>query len=64
MNQTETKPTRPTLALRDEFHQLVVRQLLGPYGGPEEELPGQVRYRYLVGRLAPRRTREGNGRAA
>ena len=56
MSQTETKPQKPTLALRDEFHKLVVRQLLGPYDGAEEELPGQVRYRYLVGRLAPRRT--------
>ena len=55
MNQTETKPAKPTLALRDQFHNLVVRQLLGPYDGAEEELPGQVRYRYLVGRLAPRR---------
>mgnify|MGYP001254182636 CR=1 FL=1 len=56
MSQTETKPQKPTLALRDQFHQLVVRHLLGPYDGPEEELPGRVRYRYLVGRLAPRRT--------
>lgn len=53
---------KPTLALRDQFHQLVVRQLLGPYDGPEEELPGQVRYRYLVGRLAPRRAKDTNGR--
>lgn len=62
MSQTETKPHRPTLALRDQFHQLVVRQLLGPYDGPEEELPGQVRYRYLVGRLAPRRAKQTNRR--
>lgn len=62
MDQIETKLQKPTLALRDEFHQLVVRQLLGPYDGEEEELPGQVRYRYLVGRLAPRRRADSKER--
>lgn len=62
MSQTEIKSQKPTLALRDEFHKLVVRQLLGPYDGAEEELPGQVRYRYLVGRLAPRRATDSKER--
>ncbi|MCL4266067.1 MAG: hypothetical protein KJ069_22850 [Anaerolineae bacterium] len=40
MSQTETKPLKPTLAMCDEFHQLVVRQLLGPYNSVEEGLSG------------------------
>ncbi len=41
--------------LRDQLEDLTVRQLLGPWGGPEEivEEP-TVRGRYLVGMLAPR----------
>jgi hypothetical protein len=35
---------------------LVVRDLLGPAGGPEEEvIEDRVREHYLVGMLAPRR---------
>ncbi|MFL5696296.1 MAG: helicase, partial [Ktedonobacteraceae bacterium] len=42
-------------ALRDELEQLVLQDLLGPAGGPEEELDeASVRDRYLVGALAPR----------
>lgn len=45
-------------ALRDELEQLVLADLLGPAGGQEEELTDrQVRDRYLVGMLAPRRQR-------
>jgi hypothetical protein len=41
-------------ALRDELEQLVLLDLLGPAGGPEEEInEGNVRDRYLVGALAP-----------
>ena len=41
--------------LRDQLEDLVVRQLLGPWGGPEEVLDeATVRGRYLVGMLAPR----------
>src|ERR1700674_4290191 len=43
-------------AIRDELTDMVVRDLLGPAGGPEEEL-GQfedhVYGRYLAGMLAP-----------
>jgi hypothetical protein len=41
-------------AIRDELQDLVVRDLLGPAGGPEEELPpgDNPRDRYLVGMLA------------
>src|SRR5690242_16473637 len=41
--------------LRRELEQLVVGDLLGPAGGPDETLPGRtrVRDRYLVGMLAP-----------
>lgn len=41
--------------LREELHEAVVTDLLGPAGGPEEEILGSsVRDRYLVGKLAPR----------
>lgn len=40
--------------LRDELEQLVLLDLLGPTGGPEEEIDeSSVRDRYLVGLLAP-----------
>jgi hypothetical protein len=48
------QPLSPS-ALRDELERLVLLDLLGPAGGPEEELEdGSVRDRYLVGALAPR----------
>ena len=43
-------------AIRDELTDMVVRDLLGPAGGPEEELSqfeDHVYGRYLVGMLAP-----------
>ena len=44
-------------ALRAELEDLVVRELLGPAGGPDEEVDeSRVSDRYLVGILAPRRT--------
>ncbi len=46
---------REPARLRDQLEDLVVRQLLGPWGGPEEVLDeATVRGRYLVGMLAPR----------
>src|SRR6266702_6454932 len=48
------QPPSPS-AIRDELERLVLLDLLGPAGGPEEELEdGSVRDRYLVGALAPR----------
>jgi hypothetical protein len=45
-------PTR----IREELEQMVLKDLLGPVGGPEEEIGEQsVRDRYLVGMLAPKR---------
>jgi hypothetical protein len=42
-------------ALRDELERLVVNDLLGPVGGPFEEVDeAQIQDRYLVGKLAPR----------
>jgi hypothetical protein len=44
--------------IRDELEQLVVADLLGPAGGPEEEVAErQVSERYVTGMLAPRRQR-------
>ncbi|HTE21277.1 MAG TPA: helicase, partial [Armatimonadota bacterium] len=42
--------------VRDEFHNMVRRELLGPCQGREEELDEKVSWRYLVGWLAPRNT--------
>jgi hypothetical protein len=42
--------------IREELERMVVRDLLGPVGGPEEEVDEpSVRDRYLVGMLAPKR---------
>jgi hypothetical protein len=43
-------------AIREEFQRLIVDDLLGPAGGPDETLPTQPvpRDRYLVGLLAPK----------
>jgi hypothetical protein len=60
----EAAPTLPLeaalptpTALRTELEDLVVKELLGPAGGPLEEVDeSRVSDRYLVGILAPRRT--------
>jgi len=50
--QSLPSPTK----IRDELEQIVLNDLLGPVGGPEEEIDEpSVRDRYLVGMLAPRR---------
>ncbi len=42
--------------IREELEQMVLKDLLGPVGGPEEEIAEpSVRDRYLVGMLAPKR---------
>ena len=63
---TTPVPTIPTAlppltphAIRDELTEMVVNDLLGPAGGPEEELDqreDRVTGRYLVGMLAPKAT--------
>ncbi len=46
-----------SVAVRAELEDLVVRELLGPAGGPVEEVDeSRVSDRYLVGILVPRRT--------
>ena len=42
------------IQLRAELEAMVCRDLLGPAGGPEEELTERVRDRYIVGHFAPR----------
>jgi hypothetical protein len=45
-----------SMKIREELEQMVLKDLLGPAGGPEEEIDEQsVRDRYLVGMLAPKR---------
>ena len=41
--------------LRREIIRLTMNELLGPAGGPEEEVAESVRDRYLLGMLAPRK---------
>ena len=56
-HDADTGPRRPASprALRALLEQAVLRDLLGPVDGPEEEvIEGSVRERYLVGMLAPR----------
>ena len=57
-----TAPALPPItphAIRDELTEMVVNDLLGPAGGPDEELnqrEDRVTGRYLVGMLAPKST--------
>lgn len=49
----------PAAEIRSELEALIVGDLLGPAGGPEEELDvGRVRDRYLVGALVPAGSRD------
>lgn len=52
--QDASAPSSP-FALREELIELLRRDLLGPAGGPEEEISTDSRLtqRYLVGSLAP-----------
>lgn len=51
---TELAPPTP-LDLRSRLHQMVVNDLLGPAGGPDEIVDEpSVRSRYIVGMLAPK----------
>lgn len=54
---TNTLASPTPAAIRDELTEMVVKDLLGPAGGPEEELDQRedhVYSRYLVGMLAPK----------
>jgi len=51
---TEVLTIPSTAAMREELEEMVLRDLLGPAGGPDEELEDdRVQERYLVGMLAP-----------
>lgn len=53
MSQLQNTPT--SLDLRSQLHQMVVKDLLGPAGGPDEMVDeSSVRSRYVVGLLAPK----------
>lgn len=55
-NEADEMEIPPEYDLREEFHKAVMDDLLGPAGGPEEEIVGSsVRDRYLLGKLAPKR---------
>ena len=50
-----TLKTPSRLEIRDEFVDMIRRELLGPAGGPDERVKERyVRDRYAVGMLAPR----------
>ena len=56
MTETILQSIPSSMHIRDELEQMVLNDLLGPVGGPEEEIDEQsVRDRYLVGMLAPKR---------
>jgi len=51
--------TKTPSNIRDELMEMVIRDLLGPAGGPDEELnqfEDHAYQRYLVGMLAPKDT--------
>src|SRR2546429_625888 len=53
------EPVPSPIEIRAELEKMVIKDLLGPAGGPDEELDqreDRVRERYLVGMLAPRKT--------
>src|SRR5512137_1478525 len=53
---SEGAGTLSSVGIREELIRLVCGDLLGPAGGPNEEVTeGRVRERYLTGMLAPRR---------
>jgi len=44
------------MKIREELERMVLKDVLGPVGGPDEEIEEQsVRDRFLVGMLAPKR---------
>ena len=54
---TATLKTPTALDLRAEYQQLIRNDLLGPAGGPEEEIDeASVRGRYILGLIAPKGT--------
>ena len=55
---TLKKAIPSALELRDMLEEMAVRELRGPVQGEDEEVPGRIRDRYLVGILAPRQRAE------
>jgi hypothetical protein len=56
MSTTVLQSIPYAMKIREELEQMVFNDLLGPVGGPTEEIVEQiVRDRYLVGMLAPKR---------
>ncbi len=51
---SELRLARSARELRDELEELIRDDLIGPIGGPEEELEDAPVDRYLLGLLAPR----------
>jgi hypothetical protein len=52
-SESNRLPEPSPAAIRDELDNLVRRELLGPFDGPDEEIKEQPSTRYLVGMLAP-----------
>ncbi|QOT21781.1 DISARM system helicase DrmA [Paenarthrobacter sp. YJN-D] len=51
--QSATSQPATSAEVRDELVDLLHRDLIGPWGGPDETVKGTPRARYLVGALAP-----------
>ena len=58
---SELRLARSARELRDELEELIRDDLIGPIGGPEEELEDAPVDRYLLGLLAPRFTLRPDG---
>ncbi|MGH3734220.1 MAG: DISARM system helicase DrmA [Micromonosporaceae bacterium] len=57
--QLSHEPDGTSYLVRENLVDILERELLGPAGGPEEELPVSPRQLYLVGHIAPMRLSEG-----
>src|SRR5919198_816223 len=55
MTETLKQSVPSSLALRDELEAMFLKELLGPAGGPDEEIEESPSTRYFVGVLAPRK---------
>jgi hypothetical protein len=54
VDEVSPSPEAPTRAARSRIFDALRRELMGPYGGPNESFSGEFpTSRYIVGRLAP-----------
>ena len=59
-----SEPVATSVQVREELIDLIARDLLGPWDGPDETIVGTPRARYLAGALAPISLLDGSAPAA